>query len=169
MGVTIHFEGQLRNRDRLQLVVHAAAEFARARGWPYQAIEEPEVHLARVRDEKDWDYVGPTSGIELLPHERCEPVRLEFDRDCYIQEYTKTQFAGPAVHIEVVTLLRQLAPHFTELLVEDEGEYWEGEDTAVLVRHIDTCNRVLADELRLRPGSVGPVRLPAGRWADFIS
>jgi len=123
----------------------------------------------RVRDEQDWDYDGPTSGIEILPHERCDPLRLEFDVDLYVQEYTKTQFAGPGVHREVVALLRELAPHFAMLQVDDEGEYWDTNDAALLTKHIETCNRALADELREHPGAQGPVQIAVGRWVDIIS
>ena len=168
MGVTIHFEGKLRNRSSLDATVRAAATFARARGWTATPILEEQARLARARDKKDWDYEGPTSGIELLPHTRSDPVRLEFDRDLYIQEFTKTQFAGPTVHQEVVDLLRELAPHFETLSVQDEGEYWETGDAVLLSTHIHNCDRALADELRKHPGAQGPVQLD-GRWIDIIS
>src|SRR2546430_732516 len=87
MGVTIHFEGKLKDHASLEAVVRAADAFARARSWRVEPISEMEAHLARVRDEQDWDYAGPTSGIEILPHERCDPLRLEFDEDLYVQEY----------------------------------------------------------------------------------
>ena len=169
MGVTIHFEGKLKDHASLEAVVRAADAFARARSWRVEPISEMEAHLARVRDEQDWDYAGPTSGIEILPHERCDPLRLEFDEDLYVQEYTKTQFAGPGVHTEVIALLRELAPHFEALHVDDEGEYWDTSDAELLTKHIDTCNRVLADELRKHPGAQGPVQIAAGRWVDIIS
>jgi len=73
------------------------------------------------------------------------------------------------VHTEVIALLRELAPHFEALHVDDEGEYWDTSDAALLTRHIDTCNRVLADELRKHPGARGPVQIAAGRWVDIIS
>jgi hypothetical protein len=169
MGVTIHLEGKLKDHASLEALVRAADAFARARGWRVAAISEMEAHLARVRDEQDWDYEGPTSGIEILPHERCDPLRLEFDADLYIQEYTKTQFAGPSVHQEVIALLREIAPRFETLYVDDEGEYWDTGDAALLTKHIETCNRALADELRRHPRAEGPVQIAAGRWVDIIS
>ena len=168
MGVTIHFEGKLKNERNLTSVVRAAEAFARARGWEVQHISHMEARLARVRDGQDWDYVGPTSGVQVLPHERCDPLRLEFDKDLYIQEYTKTQFAGSQVHIDVVKLLHELAPHFESLQVEDEGEYWETGDPAVVTEHINACNRALTDELLKNPGAQGPVQIPSGRWVDLI-
>ena len=72
----------------------------------------------------EWDYVGPTKGIILYLHEECDPVRMEFDRDLYVQEFVKTQFSGPHVHMKVISLLRGLQVFFEDLKVEDEGEYW---------------------------------------------
>jgi hypothetical protein len=169
MGVTIHFEGKLKDQATFEAVVQAAGAFARARGWGVEPISEVDAHLARVRDEEDWDYQGPTSGVAILPHERCDPLRLEFDVDLYVQEYTKTQFAGPGVHMEVVALLRELAPHFETLQVDDEGEYWDTSDAALLTKHIETCNRALTDEIRKHPGAQGPVQIAAGRWVDIIT
>lgn len=51
-------------------------------------------------------------GVEVLPHPDCDPVRLEFDEDLHIQEFTKTRFAGAATHVEVIELLRRIAPFF---------------------------------------------------------
>jgi hypothetical protein len=169
MGVTIHFEGKLKDRAGLEVVVRSVGAFAQVRGWRATPISEMEAHLARVRDEADWDYDGPTSGIEVLPHERCDPVRLEFDADLYVQEFTKTQFAGPSVHREVIALLRELAPNFETLQVDDEGEYWDTSDAALLTKHMDACNRALEDELRKDPRAQGPVRVEGGRWVDILS
>jgi hypothetical protein len=68
---------------------HAWALRFTAEGWPIQPIASGEVTLSRVRDEKDWDYIGPVNGIVIYLHEDCDPVRLEFDRDLYIQEFIK--------------------------------------------------------------------------------
>jgi hypothetical protein len=169
MGVTIHFEGRLRSRRDLALLVELARGTAERLGWPHRPIAEERAHLARVREEEDWDYVGPTTGIEVLPHERCDPLRLEFDSDLYIQEFIKTQFAGPAVHAQVVQFLRTLEPHFDSLAVEDEGELWSGGDNATLQEHFSAFETALAEYLREHPEAEGPVRLESGRWVDVIS
>ena len=65
-------------------------------GWLTEPIESEQNSLLRVRNkEEEWNYVGPVSGIVLYPSEDYDPVRLEFDSDLYVQEFTKTQFAGP--------------------------------------------------------------------------
>jgi hypothetical protein len=169
MGVTIHFEGRLRDAAAYDRVLGEATGFALQHGWMADPIEEAEVTLLRVRDEKDWDYTGPTRGVELRPHDDCDPLRLEFDRDLYVQEFVKTQFAPVEIHLLVVDFLRLVAPEFEVLSVEDEGEYWETSDRAVLERHMQACRRVLDDELQKRPDHVGPVRLPSGRIVDLMS
>lgn len=96
--------------------------------------------LHRVRDEKDWDYIGPTKGIVVYLHVNCEPVRLEFDRDLYIQEFTKTQFAGVHVHVQALKLFKAVQPLFLHLSVEDEAEYWETRNTQTLTEHFENCD-----------------------------
>lgn len=51
-------------------------------------------------------------GIVVNLHEDCDPVRLEFDHDLYLQEFTKTQFAGVQIHIHVLKLLKAIQPFF---------------------------------------------------------
>ena len=169
MGVTIHFEGRLRESRALGRVVAAASRFAAEAGWRSEAISESDAKLSRVRGQEPWDYRGPTEGLTLYPHKWCEPVRLEFDRDGYLQEFVKTQYAPATVHVRVVELLRLLAGEFDRLEVDDEGEYWDTSDVAALDGHIDACNRALADILRTTRGARGPVRLPSGRIVDYMS
>ena len=102
MGVTIHFKGQLRDEDAYLRVIDAATSFATEQRWPSEPIKSEQIKLLRVTDdEQDWDYVGPVKGIALYPGEDCEPVRLAFDAELYVQEYTKTQFAGVTAHVRV--------------------------------------------------------------------
>src|SRR5882762_7872263 len=122
MGVTIHYEGQLTSEAAYQDLVGLVSSIAGAEGWPSESIASDEVIVARVRDEKDCDYKGPVKGIVVYLHEDCDPVRLEFDRDLYLQEFTKTQFAGVQIHIDVLKLLKAIQPFFRDLRVEDEGE-----------------------------------------------
>lgn len=109
MGVTIHFEGRLKDEASLDHVLTLTRRFCEERSWPYELINQSCITLKRVRDEKDWEYIGPSKGIVVQPHENSEPFRLEFDKDNFLQEYTKTQFAPIEVHIALVSLLRQLA------------------------------------------------------------
>jgi len=168
MGITIHFEGRLKSPSDYEAALSTAASFAASRGWPTEHFNFDSTKLSRVRNEQDWDYEGPTKGIELQPHSSSEPFRLEFDDDLYMQEYTKTQFAPQSVHEELVSLLDQLRPHFEELTVIDEGEYYETRDSAILEKHRERCFELLDEHLASDPTLRGPVRLPSGRIADLI-
>jgi hypothetical protein len=168
MGITVHFEGHLRDEGAYGRTMAIALKFAECNGWTTRAISEDKVKLSRVRNETDWNYEGPTKGLELLPHPSSEPVRLEFDKNLYIQEYTKTQFAPPEIHKALVHLLDELAPLFVSLEVVDEGEYYESRNEDLLLQLRDECFEML-DELLYKDKTLrGPVRLPSGRIADLI-
>ncbi len=169
MGVTIHFEGQLIDEVAYGSLVDAARAFASAQGWQTESIQSQEVTLLRVRDEKEWDYCGPVKGIVLHPHEECDTVRLEFDRDLYIQEFTKTQFAGPQIHLKVLELLNVLSPFFSKLEIEDEGEYWETKDVELLTSHMNWSRDVIEAELRKNPSAQTKVRTPDGKIIDLMT
>jgi hypothetical protein len=115
MGVTIHFDGQLLNEEAFRGLVSAASGFASSHRWLTEPIESEQATLLRVRDnEEAWNYVGSVKGIVLCPSEDCDPVRLEFDRDLHVQEFIRTQFAGPETHLKVVELFRVLKPFCRE-------------------------------------------------------
>lgn len=168
MGITIHFEGRLKSPSHYDQALSIATTFATSRNWPVKHFACDSTKLSRVRDEKDWDYEGPTKGLELQPHSSSEPFRLEFDKDYYVQEYTKTQFAPQAIHQELVDLLDQLHPLFEELTVIDEGEYYDTRDSGLLEGHRGRCFELLDEHLASDASLRGPVRLPSGRIADLI-
>lgn len=169
MGVTVHFEGALSGEKAFVRVVELAKKFASERNWETSLIDETNAKLQRVRGEEDWDYEGPTRGIALQPHPNCDPLRLEFDSELYIQEFCKTQFAPLRVHVEIVELLRSIRPEFHSLSVEDEGEYWDTEDESRLEGHLSACFDALDEHLERDPNLMGPVRAPSGRILDLVT
>ena len=171
VGVTIHFEGTLKNTAAYEQLLKTTRTYAQSRTWLTEPIEPAVKKLLRVRrqNEEKWDYVGPVTGAIVYIHEDCDPVRLEFDKDLYLQEFVKTQFAGPEVHKRVVEFLRSIEPFFEEFYVEDEGEYWKTGDLEALSRHIDNCNVMIEEEMKKSPKWRSKVRTPEGRILDLIS
>ena len=174
MGVTIHFEGRLSTEDGFAELKRIAVEHANDHGWRVESIDADHVKLARVHvhegeeEEEEWDYEGPVRGIALYLHEDCDPIRLEFDRDWYIQEFTKTQFAGPEIHKLVVEFLRKVQSLFVEFKVFDEGEFWESGDIELVRKHIFACEQAIADELQKHPDAQVKVKLESGRIMDMV-
>src|ERR1700682_4866367 len=169
MGVTIHFEGQLASEAAYKDLVGLVSSIAEAEGWQTEPIASAEVTLLRVRDEEECDYTGPVKGMVAYLHEDCDPVRLEFDSDLYVQEFTKTQFAGVRIHLDVLKLLKAIEPFFRNLKVEDEGEWWETEDTRILTEHFDRSQKAIEAELRKTPSAQVKVKTPRGRIMDLIT
>jgi len=169
VGVTLHFEGRLKDDGALSRVVAKAKSFAVREGWATTDIHDSNAVLRRVRGEQSTDYRGPAEGVVVSPHIAAEPLRLEFDQTRYVQDYIKTQFAPAEIHVKVVELLRSLESEFDSLCVFDEGEFWESSDVQALRRHMEAVHRVLTDVLAKNPNAHGPVRLPSGRIVDYMS
>lgn len=168
MGVTIHFEGRLKNAQALSDLLFRVEQIAHANTLLTEQFDNREVQLPRVRNEKPEDYVGPTKGIVLYLHDQSDPVRLEFDRDLYIQEFVKTQFAGANVHIRLIRILKDLQVFFDTFDVTDEGQYWETEDEALLADHISRCNMLISEFAAKNPAAQIKVKGPDGRFIDMI-
>src|SRR3974390_17115 len=120
MGVTIHFEGQLRSQAEFDQLLRTVESRALVNAWLTLSIETDPL----------------TKGILVYINEDCDPVRLEFDPQLRIDEFVKTQFAGARVHRQIIGLFRELQPYFLRLNVDDEGEYWETQNEKALEKNI---------------------------------
>ena len=168
MGITIHFEGTLKDETAYEAVVSEASKLATEMSWPARAISEENVTLLRVKGEEDWDYVGPAKGIEIRPHESSEPLRLIFDKELYVQDYIKTQFAPVEIHVTVSNFLKRLEQHFERFEVTDEGEYYDTNDLEKLKDNIQWCYKGLDEYLDQKDKYYGPVRSADGRIIDVL-
>ncbi len=168
MGVTIHFEGYLRDQGSLKIVLKKARDVGNTFGWQAVDINESSVEMTRIIDEEEISYIGPAEGVQFQPHPDCDLLRLVFGGDMFLQEFVKTQFAGAETHMRVTELLREIEPYFIDLRVDDEGEFWETLDHALLTEHIENTNAALAAYVADNPGVKTKVRLPSGHIVDAM-
>ena len=170
MGVTIHFQGRVRDHAAMADMLQFARRFASEHGWLTDEINDANVKLLRVdENERDCDYTGPVTGVKLIPSNDCEPVKLEFDTDLYVQEWTKTQFAGAEIHLMVCDFLHAIEPYFEMLKVNDEAEYWDTGDIELLKKYLADCDRFIEEHLREHPTTKVKVKTPTGRIVDMIT
>ena len=169
MGVTIHFEGQLHDEDNYKKLMKNIHNFITQYELESTDINEEEKQLSRVKDEEDWDYIGPVKGVRIKIHDNCDPLIFEFDENLYIQEYIKTQFVGTDVHIIICEYLESISPFFSSFIIIDEGEYFEKKDKSILEKQIDTVDRLIEEKISSDPRLTGPVRSPDGRILDVVS
>lgn len=168
MGVTIHFEGRLISDNAFQEVMAISKQFAESNDMEYSFIREDNKILYRVKDEKDWNYEGLTKGIKIQPSPDSDPLWLEFDKDNYVQDFCKTQFADIQVHLQIIELFRLLEGRFETFFVEDEGEYWETRNIELLQKHINACFAAIDEATSENKDLTGPFRLEDGRIVDLM-
>jgi len=168
MGVTVHFEGQLKDEASYKCIIEELIVFADNYGMEYTSIHEECKSLSRVREEEPWDYEGPVKGLKVVLDDNCDPLFLEFDEKLYIQEFVKTQFVGAEAHIILIELLRSFEKFFVSLMVEDEAEYWDTSDKELLEKHIAKVDSLIDEQLKNNPNLSGPVRSPDGRILDLV-
>jgi len=159
MGVTIHFEGQLKSEGDYKQIIEKGIAFAKKVNSEVIELDSEFKKLGRVKDELDWDYEGQVKGIQIQPHENSDPLLLEFDKNLYLQEYCKTQFAGIATHISIIEFLKEIESHFNCLEVIDEGEFWETSNIELLEEHFDNCFNAIENAKEENPNLDGPYRI----------
>ncbi|MBX9666877.1 MAG: hypothetical protein K2X93_04625 [Candidatus Obscuribacterales bacterium] len=166
MGVTIHYQGKLKSEDNLEPVLKVCRDFARINGWAFAEISQNKT-LMRIVNGADCDYTGHVSGVVIQPPGLCEPFGFEFDGSMFLQDYCKTQFAGPSVHIQAIRLLREIEVYFDNFSVRDEGEFWISNDRNSLVKLMDECDQWMLEAKGKNPDYSGPIVNENGRITDL--
>ncbi len=165
MGLTVHYRGRIREYALVDELITEVASFAKNINWRYHLLTPGINTPLKSVNQEDPEPLPTVKGIILSP-DKCEPIILTFLNDGRICSpffppmeaedglpymWTKTQYAGVDVHRSFVNLLRQLKEkYFSELIVVDEGQYWETNDEDVLLSQFQKYNLIvesLADAL----------------------
>ncbi|MFH1319252.1 MAG: hypothetical protein ABII90_01175 [Bacteroidota bacterium] len=150
MGLTIHYQGSLTDRNKIDQLRDELIDISNDMGWKYTLVEP---------DDLDDDSHPPLYGIVIDMENGCESLSFIFDKSGRIRSLAalmyydesakyqltdsiKTQFASPDEHICIINLLRYIKKvYIKNLKVFDEGEYWESSNKDRLVYLFDFLNQ----------------------------
>jgi len=72
------------------------------------------------------------------------------------------------VHKGVISLFDQLKIKLSELIIQDEGGYWETRNEDHLLEQITNCYLAIQKEKEEDPDAYGPVKTEDGRITDLV-
>jgi hypothetical protein len=168
-GVTVHYRGKAKDAAAVEQVLAAARSEASRYGWEVKDANVIDASVPRNSGAKEKTYKGPLTGIVIYAHPMCEPVYIQFGTDLLMQDYVKTQFAGPDIHVKLIGLLRKIRPLLADLHVSDEGEYWETGDKAKLEMQIAAVSKMIEAIRKSHPNVKGPIKIGNGRIVDLAN
>ena len=147
MGVTIHYQGKINELSLIDKVTEELNDISEELDWGKLLINDDKLNI---------------KGILILPPPECEPLSFLFDKttgvlqhsillsaddmgeDHYKYNNVKTQFAPIHVHITIIKLLKYLKKNYiNDIIVTDEGEYWETEDVELLQSKFDLLKEMI--------------------------
>lgn len=152
MGVTIHFRGKLNPKIR---------------------VKEFYILSSLICKEYDWDITELTetaqkgNSFKITMHEHCEPLFFYLNPEGMFSDRCKTQFAPIDIHKKIVSLFDQVKIKFSELIVQDEGGYWETRDEDHLELQITNCFLFMQKEKDENPDFYGPIKTDDERIVDL--
>lgn len=168
MGLTLHYTGKLTSPSLLPEMIDEVADICESAGWEYQLIDlelegVPEDYL-KLLDDKATKYRA--RGISFSVHEKAESTMFCFGPDGRTlspmalfrpdltdwnddmlahYSFTKTQFAGADGHVVLCKILKYLfGKYFSEVEVNDEGEYYYTEDRTLLDQRFGAYDEAFA-------------------------
>lgn len=150
MGLTIHYNGTFKKNASLSEMIEEVKDIAQVYKWGYHIFEKefPKGSFGKMEfNENIYGIVfspPKCEGISLcfLSNGRMgNPSMLEYwlqskntkDKRLVFVNFTKTQYAGPAVHKIIIDLFRYLSKkYFKTFMLFDEANYWQTNDEMVL-------------------------------------
>jgi hypothetical protein len=168
MGITIFASGTINTLEAIPQLVVEVKEIAEKHGWRYSVVDddfkvESAAKLVPATADQPAVIEGSLGlkGIVLFIDPKCESLGILFNRSgaltCVMQQMLrsdlpglepftscKTQFGCIDSHIEMVHLLDILKKRYiADLVVTDEGEYWESRDVERLSNKRDVLDHYM--------------------------
>jgi hypothetical protein len=159
MGITIFAQGKLNCIKDIPRLIEYIKSTAGEHGWKYHVINDDfdarhDAGLSPGNSEENTSHIKGTlglKGIVLNIDDGSEPLAILFDRGGVLTDMLqqlawvqnekqddrftvcKTQFGNIDTHIRIVELLDELKQRYiANLVVNDEGGYWENRDRRLL-------------------------------------
>lgn len=153
MGITIHFQRKINPKIRVKEFFILAKLIASENKWECTEMKET-----------------PQKGqiFEITAHENCEPLIFRITPEGYFSDHCKTQFAPPEVHKGIVSLFDQVKIKLSELIVKDEGGFWESRDEKILNQAVMDCYEAMEKEKEADSDYYGPIKTEEGRIIDLV-
>lgn len=174
-GVTIHFKGQVKSAADIEQVASAACAVARSHSWRCEHVSDPKskaldhITVKSLQELDGSDSLSNANGVVIYPAEMSEPLYLVFGAKNKLDNFVKTQFSGPDIHIGVIEVFDAVKPFFLTLDVSDEGRYWETRNRALLEEDMASVSAQI-DAIKLnQPNVTGPIKRPDGRILDLVA
>lgn len=168
MGITIHYRGRLGQKVRAREVYILASLICKEKGWEITGLAETDGPALLAHPDGEIPYEGKLYTFAINPHEHCEPLTFQITADGYFKNWCKTQFAPLEIHMGIVDLFGQLRIKFGELVIQDEGGYWETRDAKALEDRIVKCFLEMQNTKDEDPAYYGPVKSEDGRITDLV-
>jgi hypothetical protein len=125
MGLTFHYSGKVRDHKQIDLLIEEVTDLCKGLNWKYTVLNDEKIKgilVTAPESEALWFTFTPDGRT-------CDVVNLQYSDagdKFYSLCHTKTQYAGPEVHMTLVKMLRYMSDkYYSEIEVTDEGEYWE--------------------------------------------
>jgi hypothetical protein len=158
MGITIYARGKIDRLEDIPRLIDEVKGIAEESGWEYAIIDDDfDVQPNAVFARRDLDEPATIEGslglkgIIVSIDPKAEPLAILFDRSGVLTDMMqqvfrihnnvrdehfiacKTQFGSIESHINIIELLDVLKKRYiTDLVINDEGAYWESRDYKLL-------------------------------------
>jgi hypothetical protein len=167
-GVTINYEGQIKKKYNVNQIIEKAKEISSENKWKFKTYENKDTLSSWWIGDNETKYRSALRGIIIQPDSLCEPLNIIVDDSSRMQDFIKTQFAGPEIHVKVIKLLEALKPFFDKFKIEDEGGYVPFHNQKKLEENMNKSMKMIQAAKAMKPKAKCPYILPSGRIVDII-
>jgi len=168
MGITIHYHGRLGQKVKARELYILASLVCKEKGWDITGLAETDGPALLDDPEGESEYNGKLATFAITPHLNCEPLTFQITDEGYFKNWCKTQFAPIEIHTGIVDFFGQVRIKFGELVIQDEGGFWETRNAEALEERIIKCFLEMQSLKDNDPEYYGPVKSENGRITDLV-
>lgn len=140
MGLSIHYSGNIRSREMIDLLIEEVSDVSKTLTWEFHVFNYDDikgVSFAPKKSEPVFLTFNPDGKILWAFNIMCKDIYddVTLKKEWIFTTSTKTQFAGIDAHIAIIDFLKHLSKKYLKnFMLIDEGNYWETGDKKVLAK-----------------------------------